>query len=102
MSSPSIDHTQNLSLHVTPQIPSSAPNPTTPNNCDREKLSSTEPDTPEESLSEIPLLDQQPSPIPTPQQWKRMKANEAASTLLNLRDDTPLPQSIGRPPRNPN
>ncbi|PUU81763.1 hypothetical protein B9Z19DRAFT_1062393 [Tuber borchii] len=101
-SPPRIDHTQNHSLHVTPQIPSSTPNPTTPNNCDRKELSSTEPDTLEESLSEIPLLDQQPSLIPTPQEWKRRRANEAASTLLNLPDDTPLAQSIGWPSRNPN
>ncbi|KAG0644137.1 hypothetical protein HOY80DRAFT_1080248 [Tuber brumale] len=51
---------------------------------------------------DIPVIDRPPSPIPTPQQWKKRDHKEAM-VLLNMADGTPLPlpARIGRAPRNP-
>ncbi|PUU73417.1 hypothetical protein B9Z19DRAFT_1069016 [Tuber borchii] len=85
----------NVAPSSLPSSPPISPKPSTPNNSiSSSSLSeqSTEVDT--------PIIERDPSPIPTPAEWRRVKeVQEAAKVLMNI--SHPTKALIGPPPRNP-
>ncbi|PUU75333.1 hypothetical protein B9Z19DRAFT_1067517 [Tuber borchii] len=88
------EHFENNVLSSLPSSPPASPKPSTPNNSTSSSYSEqpTELDT--------PIIERDPSPMPTLAQWRRVKdVQEAAKILTDI--SHPMKASIGPPLRNP-
>ncbi|PUU72859.1 hypothetical protein B9Z19DRAFT_1136512 [Tuber borchii] len=85
----------NVAPSSLPSSPPVSPKPSTPNNS---AISS--PISEESTEVDTPIIERDPSPIPTPAQWRRVKeVQEAVKVLTDI--SHPMKASIGPPPRNP-
>ncbi|PUU76590.1 hypothetical protein B9Z19DRAFT_1129577 [Tuber borchii] len=87
----------NVAPSSLPSSPPLSPKPSTPNNTATSSSSLSE----QSTEVDTPIIEREPSPIPTPAQWRRVKeVQEAAKVLTDISHPTKA-SSIGSPPRNP-